>query len=204
MQFGSQDWRVFRMIGYYRLWEAMALQPVDELSDEGGVQPNIPKPKGKARVSKPKSSPKKTAPGSSTPPKSSPSKPKPQKRPAKADRPSEAPKAKATPAMKRPAAAASPSKPKKVKVAKGFYQRDNKYGFKVDGREVFYVAWLKDPFISRNGKVFQFQILNSNPRVATKLKGRDGLSSETLETIAATWRFVYSFRTRNIRKVLSS
>lgn len=34
-------------------------------------------------------------------------------------------------------------------------------------------------------------MLNSNPRVATKLKGRDGLSSETLETIAATW--LYSF-----------
>lgn len=50
------------MIGYNRLWEAMALQPVDELSDEGGVQPNIPKPKGKARVSKPKSSPKKNSP----------------------------------------------------------------------------------------------------------------------------------------------
>ena len=124
------------MIGYHRLWEAMALHPVEELSDEGdaaAAQPTIPKPKGKAK-SKPKakSSPKKTSP-----PKNSPKKTKPQKRPAKADPPSEAPKAK--PAMKRPAAADSPPK-EKVKVAKGFYQRDNKYGFKVNGREVFYVA----------------------------------------------------------------
>ena len=44
----------------------------------------------------------------------------------------------------------------------------------------------------QNGKVFQFQILHSNLCVATKLKGRDGLSSETLDTIAATWIYLFT------------
>ena len=138
MQFGSQDSKgFFRMIGYYRLWEAMALEPVEELSDDGGApQRSPPKPKSKAKA-KGKSSPSKPKP--KTKPKSSPNKTKPHKRPATADPPSQDPKAKAKPEMKRPAAAASPAK-EKVKVSKGFYQRDNKYGFKVNGREVFYVA----------------------------------------------------------------
>ena len=45
--------------------------------------------------------------------------------------------------------------------------------------------------MNQNGKCVSISNIHSNPRVATKLKGRDGLSSETLDTIAATW--IYEF-----------
>ena len=48
--------------------------------------------------------------------------------------------------LKKPAASVSaePTRPSALKytVHKGYYKRDRKYGYKIDGSEKFYAVWL--------------------------------------------------------------
>ena len=155
------------MQGYHALFQ-MVLRPVDSLSDEetqdmngapaGGSTPEAkakvtPKPKPKKESKKKvlkqpvekKNTPKKT----DTPDAKKPETPKPEQKKAtlkKAEVPDKPVK------LKRPAAANPPGSSKRpatgskdkteLKVGKGFYKRDMKYGFKINGRECLYVLWL--------------------------------------------------------------
>ena len=143
-----------KMIQYQRLFEAMVLQPVDELSDEQAEPSSMgkatPKSSGKAKASpkssgKAKASPKSSGKEKSTEKaptsKSKTQAPKSQgmKRPAAACETPEAPEAK--PAKKKPAAS-EPGVAKKEKglsVSKGYYKRDGVYEWKVNGSQVLKV-----------------------------------------------------------------
>lgn len=123
------------MLGLNRLM----LQDVTSLSDDDATRSKAsPKPKGR-----PKSSPKR---GLKRPARKPPTVPETQdevpqgSEPEVAGEPSAGSKAKAKGKakgpMKRPAAS--------VTVGKGYYARDNKFGFKVNGKEQLYVAWFVD------------------------------------------------------------
>ena len=119
------------MHGFLHVVNAMVLQAVDELSDDGAATEGVPKAKPKAKGSpKPKASPKrrgvlrKPAASAST------------ADPPAAPTPVETPTAKLP--MKRPAAKPAP---KKLAIKKNKY-KDGRYGFVVGTSEVMYVTSL--------------------------------------------------------------
>ena len=139
-----------KMIQYQRLFEAMVLQPVEELSDEQ-AEPSAkakasPKSSGKAKASPKSSGTAKVSAksiGKDETPKSKSKtqapKSKGMKRPAAACETPEAPEAK--PAKKK-TAASEPGVAKKEKalsVSKGYYKRDGVDEWKVNGTQVLKV-----------------------------------------------------------------
>lgn len=128
----------------------MPLSPVDELSDDGaarnqgddkttgqGPAPPAPSPKPKPKPKSKKSGVKATVKAGSSVKASEKVKASPMKKPSASEETGES-----TLVLKRPSALRAPQPPAApVKVGKGLY-KNGKYGFKVDGKEVFHAARL--------------------------------------------------------------
>lgn len=122
------------MQGFHLLVDAMVLQAVEELSDDGqpvssqAVPETVPKPAPKPKVA-PKTKGKAEPKGGKKRPAASP------------DAPDTPPLPMKRPASKTAAKAkAKAAKADEVKIGKSYYKDADRYGFKVNGAEVFYVT----------------------------------------------------------------
>ena len=145
----SPGWLKIEMQGYFDLVRAMALSPVDSLSEpEGGDTTKPPEAKAGPKVKAKAKSKSKVGKPAASESAASAAVPKGKAKAKSVAKPKASPKPPApTTVLKRPSAlkavsAAEPPGGERLTDHKGLY-KDGKYGFKVNGREVYRVPRLK-------------------------------------------------------------